>query len=107
MSDAGKLQRDLQALVGAGAAPARKLPERPAATPVASRTGVAKPAAPAASGAGIASPLTEESFADREWHPEAIIASSDGIFTFSLYRLKSVQMTDANGLPVQLIFAAP
>lgn len=71
-------------------------------------TGIYKaPAATAATGGGIASPLTELSYAAREFHPAHVLASSDGLFEWEFEPVKKIVMVDANAAPVVQIFAVP
>lgn len=57
----------------------------------------------------IQSPLTEEDFAARTYHPtEAVIAiSSDGLFTLEARGIKSIDFVDAADSAVTLEFAVP
>jgi hypothetical protein len=70
------------------------------------------PATP--TGGGIASPLTErtrveggEVVPDRDLHPEAVYASSDGLFTMLLQPIKTLRWADANNALGQIDLAAP
>jgi hypothetical protein len=63
-----------------------------------------KAPAAAATGGGIASPLTEPSYAAREWWPAGML-SSDGLFV--LPAVKSIDMVDADDAPVTFNYAAP
>ncbi len=67
-------------------------------------TGVYK--APAATGGGIASPLTEASYATREFHPAQTLWTSDGYFAWEVKAPKKIVQTDANGAEVVQQFAA-
>jgi hypothetical protein len=58
----------------------------------------------AATTAGIASPLTETKYADRLFYNSFNVASSDGLFVFSVSRLKQLKMLDAKGKTVVLKF---
>lgn len=58
-------------------------------------------------GGGIASPLTEEDIAKREYYPDRLITSSDGLFTLVVKPIKAVYMRDASGATVELRFAEP
>lgn len=67
--------------------------------------GAPKPKTQQKSGTGgIASPLTEKSFNDRQWHPEFTVYASDGFFSLTGRRIKSVKFTDANGGEAQIIY---
>lgn len=68
--------------------------------------GVGKPS-PVGGRGGIASPLTEPDYTKRTWHPEVIVTSSDGVFTLGIEPIKHVEMTDADGAPVVIEYAAP
>lgn len=54
---------------------------------------------------GIASPLTETKYTDREFYTAVTTTSSDGLFVFSVSRLKTLKMLDAKGNPVVFKFA--
>lgn len=58
-------------------------------------------------GQGIASPLTEMSYAAREFHAERNITSTDGLVTIKLKPVKSITFSDATGNSAKLIFADP
>lgn len=65
-------------------------------------------AGPAAQGGGgIASPLTEPDYAARQYHPDLILTSSDGVFTIEVQPLAVLVLRDALGLPVRIQYAAP
>ena len=58
-------------------------------------------------GSGIASPLTEPDYAARQYHPDLILTSSDGVFTIEVQPLAVLVLRDALGLPVRIQYAAP
>ena len=60
-----------------------------------------------ATGGGIASPLTETSYAAREYHVTRYEVSSDGLYVREVKPIKKVVMTDANAAEVQMIYAEP
>lgn len=64
------------------------------------------PAAPNPGG-GIASPLTEQSYAAREFHDRRFVFSADGVFVWEMKPVRKIVMTDANGATVEQIFASP
>lgn len=76
----------------------------PAATPIPPRVGEATAPTPAVDGAGggVTGPLSEADYADREWHPERTLTSSDGVLTIRFRALKQIKMFDANG--AELVF---
>lgn len=53
---------------------------------------------------GVASPLTETAYADRTFHPEYEIYSSDGLFTLKIKPVASMKFTDANSETVVINF---
>ena len=57
-----------------------------------------------AGGVGIASPLTEQSYAQREYHPQGEF-TSDGLFY--LPAIKKIVLTDADGTVGEVLLAAP
>ncbi len=61
----------------------------------------------AASTAGIASPLTEGSYAAREFYASRYLTTYDGIFVMQVDPVKKVVMSDANSAEVVQIFAEP
>lgn len=46
---------------------------------------------------GIAWPLTETAYEKRELYPEETLFTSDGIFSWTRSRVKSLEMQDASG----------
>ena len=58
-------------------------------------------------GGGIASPLTEASYAAREYWPVEVLTSSDGLLTFRVKPLKKIVQAEANDAEVVQIFAQP
>ena len=107
MSDSQRLQTDLIKVVDAGRLPDKSLGPRAAAIAIPSSAGAAKPARPsaAAGAAGIASPLTEPDYTTRTWHTAREVTTTDGIFTFVIEDIASLDMVDANGADVVLQFA--
>ena len=88
-------ERKLRTLSARGAQPAKR--------------GRADWKAPAATGTGggIASPLTEGSYAVREFHPARYLSSSDGLFVWQFEPPKKIVMADANDEEVIQLFAVP
>lgn len=71
-------------------------------------TGIYKaPATTGVTGVGIASPLTEASYATREFHPARYLSSSDGLFVWQFEPPKKIVMADANDEEVIQLFAVP
>lgn len=58
-------------------------------------------------GGGIASPLTEQSYAEREWYAAKTLKSSDGLLTFQVQAIKQVRTTDADDVEVIMIYKEP
>lgn len=58
-------------------------------------------------GGGIASPLTEQSYAEREWYMAKTLKSSDGLLTFQVQAIKQVRTTDADDVEVIMIYKEP
>lgn len=70
--------------------------------------GIANYQAPAGGrGGGIASPLQEQNYADRTFHPQQLIESSDGLFTLRIEPLQRLVMRDANNAEAVFLFQAP
>ena len=61
-------------------------------------------ARPGGSGSGVAWPLTEQSYAQREYHPQGEF-TSDGLFY--LPAIKKIVLTDADGTVGEVLLAAP
>ena len=57
-------------------------------------------------GGGVASPLTETAYADRTFHAEYEIYSSDGLFSLKIKPVASMKFLDANSETVILNFKA-
>lgn len=70
-------------------------------------TGIYKAPAAKGTGGGIASPLTETSYAAREFHPARYLSSSDGLFVWQFEPPKKIVMADANDEEVIQLFAVP
>lgn len=76
--------------------------EKPVPMPPRGNAGKAKSAAALykigkdGGGGGVASPLTESAYADRTFHPEYEIYSSDGLFSLKIKPVASMKFTDAN-----------
>lgn len=66
-----------------------------------------KAPAAASTGGGIASPLTEQSYAEREWHAEKTLKSSDGLLSFRVKAIKQLRTTDADDVEVIMIYKEP
>lgn len=59
-------------------------------------------------GAAIASPITEVSYASRQYYSQnKVITSPDGFAQIIIRPLRSVSFTDANNNPVEMIYQAP
>lgn len=65
------------------------------------------PPAGTGGGGGIASPLTEASYAAREYWPVEVLTSSDGLLTFRVKPIKKIVQADANDAEVVQVFAQP
>lgn len=99
-----ELQKAVNKLVAREPGWLKVLPGLAAAQPIGPTIGVGKPRAATKGTGGISSPLTEVSFASRQYYP-AYVTSTDGMFSFQA--LKSATFVDAAGAEVQLIFAQP
>lgn len=65
------------------------------------------PATTVGTGGGIASPLTETSYASREyWGPQSI-TSVDGLLTFRVLPIKQLTQADADDVEIKQIYAEP
>jgi hypothetical protein len=84
-------------------------PQQPAARGAAPRSiNSAQPAGtPKSGGGGIASPLTETAYANRTWHSEKVVVSTDGLFSMKIKPVKTIGFTDANGDAVTIEYKAP
>lgn len=80
------------------------LPALEARGGVPAQTGTGNYTAPPAASAGLASPVTEPSFAAREYWPTGLV-SSDGLFF--LPAPKKIVMQDANGAEAVFEYAEP
>lgn len=59
------------------------------------------------SGGGIASPLTEGSYAAREFYDTRYLSTFDGVFVMQVEPIKKIVMTDANSAAAVQILAEP
>jgi hypothetical protein len=88
--------------------PREPLPAPVSRPSIGAGVGFAEPQTPTQSGVGgIASPLTETDFSKREYHPEQIVMTTDGMITESRKRIKKVVMVDALRAGVVFQYAAP
>jgi hypothetical protein len=62
---------------------------------------------PTTGGVGIVSPLTEATYATREYWAEKTITSSDGLLSFRIKPIKKIIQADANAAEVVQLFADP
>lgn len=60
-----------------------------------------------ASGGAIASPLVEQDYAERTFHGETNIMSTDGLIVLKIKPVKTIKFKDANLAPVTIEFKAP
>jgi hypothetical protein len=58
-------------------------------------------------GGGLASPLTEQSYALREFHDSQYLFTSDGVFVWEFGPPKKLVLTDANGDTHPINLASP
>lgn len=98
-----ELQKAVNKLVAREPGWKKVLPALAGASPIGPAIGVGKPRAATRAG-GISSPLTEVSFASREYYP-VYVTSTDGMFSFQA--LKSATFLDAAGAEVKIVFAQP
>ncbi len=56
---------------------------------------------------GIASPLVETAYANRTFHSNTTITSSDGLFTLIIKPVKTIKFKDAASRDVTIEFKAP
>lgn len=97
-----------EATLNAQGQTSRQNTKLPAAKPVSAipaRNGTGRPGGGATG--SIASPLTEGLFSTRQHWPEQVISSTDGIFVIKIKPIKQMSFTDANGQPVQMLYAEP
>lgn len=62
---------------------------------------------PPATGGGIGGPLTEQSYAAREFHDSQFLFSADGVFVWEFGPPKKLVLTDANGDNRPINLASP
>lgn len=86
---------------------ARERLGQPNAAEALSGRGQAKPTTAGGTGSGIASPLTEPDAAERTYHPEQALTSSDGVFTIMIEPLQRLVLQDANSAEVVVEYAIP
>lgn len=83
----------------------KTLPAGKSATEIPQRAGTGGP--PRARGAGIASPLIETDYADRTWHDDVSVVSSDGLFSIVVRPVKTIDFKDAVESPLTIEFKPP
>lgn len=82
----------------------KSLPEPKVVSAIPSRTGSSGPIAGTGAG-GIASPLTEEDYTLRTFHPEQDVKDSSGVLVFKIQPIKSMRFKDATNSLVDVNFA--
>jgi len=101
------LTEALRALMESGQAAA---PDAPPAMKTRGAAGVSRASALLGgtdSTSGIASPLVETAYADRTFHANTTITSSDGLFTLIIKPVKTIKFKDAASRDVTIEFKAP
>lgn len=100
--EAGQAQIEALALIGG-----KTLPAAVVRSGINATTGIGAITGSGGSGGGIASPLTELSAATRTYHDSTILESTDGIFSFVVENLHTIDLFDGTGSPVQIIYDNP
>lgn len=85
----------------------RSLPAAKQATDIPARVGTSGLIKGAQTGGSIASPLVEEDYADRTFHSETNIVSTDGLIVLKVKPVKTISFKDAYQHAVTLEFKAP
>ena len=109
-SMSSQLKTSLAKLAGESKAWNERIKTLPDRKPIPAQTGIGKPPAAtsgATAGGGIASPLTETSYADRQYHDEVTWQTTDGLFVVVVKPIKKLKFTDANGAAVEMILKQP
>ena len=63
--------------------------------------------APMDRASGIASPLTETLYTDRNYHPEVVLTTTDGIFSMRYKPIKDMKFQDGEDNEVVFVFKEP
>lgn len=105
---ASSFKRDLNALEsGSRKAATLSVVEAKGARPATRGEAVYVPPTSTGTGGGIASPVTETSYAAREFYDSKYITSPDGIFVLEIEPVKKITMLDADGGDFVQVFAEP
>lgn len=111
MSDYKDIANVVAGLAESGSKPKRGKgvidPAVSAGNPIGQSKGTGYASQSSSTGGGVASPLVEVAYSGRTYHPESTITSTDGIFSFSVKRIKTIDFKDANNSNVQLELKAP
>lgn len=85
------------------------LPPAGPVAPIPESVGFSAPQPPASNpgAGGMAWPLTETAFEDREVYAEETLYTSDGIFSWTRQRYKSLKMKDASGSIGKILLKEP
>ncbi len=102
-----RLVDNLNALVKHPAKPRERLPAVGSPGALAGRGTGKRVGIGTGTSTGIASPLTEPDYAAREYHPDQVVTSTDGVFTLEIAPLAAIELVDALGTPVRIEYAAP
>lgn len=84
----------------------KTLPTARVAPAIPVRSGASGPIT-SASGGAIASPLVEQDYAERTFHAETNIMSTDGLIVLKIKPVKAIKFKDLNLEPVTIEFKAP
>ena len=104
------LSAALDALTKGGGTRTDRVLEAPRqAPPIPSRSGASPrlTSGSGTSGGGIASPLVENAYAERTFHGDKTILSTDGLYAIKIKPVKTVRFLDANGAAVVMEYKAP
>ena len=89
----------------------RKEPEPLAAAakpaPKNSATGIGRPIGAQGTGGGTVGPFTEADATTRTYHTARVLSATDGVLSFEVEDLATIDLVDGLGVGFQMIFDAP
>lgn len=86
----------------------KTLPAGKGTTSIPARSGAGYEKIPQkATGGGVKSPLVETAYADRTWHADQNVTSTDGLIVLVVKPLKTVNLRDADDNDLVIEYKAP
>ena len=83
------------------------LPAAARPAPKAAATGIGRPIGAQGTGGGAVGPFTEQDATTRTYHTARVLTATDGVLSFEVQDLASMDLVDGLGVGFQMVFDAP